>query len=74
MKSPEKALDEVEFDISTGQQKLEEQKAEALLYLREVSPFFGRGLQLESSGWGKRMFTGFEGILSSKEALQVCYV
>ena len=71
VKSPEKALDEVEFDISIGQQKMEEKKAEALLYLRELSPFFGRGLQLESSRWGKRTFTGFEGILSSKEALQV---
>jgi len=71
VKSPEKALDEVEFDISTGQQKLEEKKAEALLYLRELSPFFGRGLLLEFSRWGKRNFTGFEGILSSKEALQV---
>jgi len=71
VKSPEKALDELEFDISTGQQKLEEKKAEALLYLRELSPFFGRGLHLESSRWGKRIFTGFEGILSSKEALQV---
>ncbi|HUL37512.1 MAG TPA: PD-(D/E)XK nuclease family protein [Thermodesulfobacteriota bacterium] len=70
-KSPEKALDEVEFDISTGQQKLEEKKAEALLYLKELSPFFGRGLLLESSRWGKRDFTNFEGILSSKEALQV---
>jgi hypothetical protein len=36
-----------------------------------LSPFFGRGLLLESSRWGKRTFTGFEGILSSKEALQV---
>ncbi len=71
VKSPEKALDEVEFDISTGQQKLEEKKAEALLYLKELSPFFGRGLLLESSRWGKRGFTNFEGILSSKEALQV---
>ncbi len=71
VKSPEKALDEVEFDLSVGQQKLEEKKAEALLYLRELSPFFGRGLQLESSRWGKRIFTGFEGSLSSKEALQV---
>ncbi len=71
VKSPEKALDEVEFDLSTGQQKLEEKKAEALLYLRELSPFFGRGLELESSRWGKRTFTGFEGILPSKEALQV---
>jgi len=71
VKSPEKALDEVEFDISIGQQKLEEKKTEALLYLRELSPFFGRGLLLESSRWGKRIFTGFEGILSSKEALQV---
>ena len=71
VESPEKALDEVEFDISTGQQKLEEKKAEALLYLRELSPFFGRGLLLEFSRWGKRKFTGFEGILSSKEALQV---
>ena len=42
-----------------------------MLYLREVSPFFGRGLQLESSRWGKRNFTGYEGILSSKEALQI---
>jgi ATP-dependent helicase/DNAse subunit B len=71
VKSPEKALDEVEFDISTGRQKLEQKKAEALLYLRELSPFFGRGLQLESSRWGKKMFTGFEGLLSSKEALQI---
>ena len=69
--SPEKALDEVEFDISTGQRKLEEKKGEALLYLRELSPFFGRGLLLESSRWGKRVFTGYEGILSSKEALAV---
>ncbi len=69
--SPEKALDEVEFDISTGQRKLEEKKGEALLYLKEISPFFGRGLLLESSRWGKRVFTGYEGILSSKEALQV---
>src|SRR4030042_882700 len=30
--SPEKALDEVEFDISTGRQKLAEGKTEALLY------------------------------------------
>jgi ATP-dependent helicase/DNAse subunit B len=71
VKSPEKALDEVEFDISTGQQKLGEKKAEALLYLKELSPFFGRGLLLESSRWGKRIFTGYEGIFSSKEALQV---
>jgi ATP-dependent helicase/DNAse subunit B len=71
VKSPEKALDEVEFDISTGRQKLEEKKPEALIYLRELSPFFGRGLQLEFSRWGKQIFTGFEGLLSSKEALQI---
>jgi len=71
VRAPERALDEVEFDISTGQQKLEEKKAEALLYLKEVSPFFGRGLLLEASRWGKRIFTGYEGILASKEALQL---
>jgi len=71
VKSPEKALDEVEFDISTGQQKLEGKKAEALLYLKELSPFFDRGLLLESSRWGKGIFTAYEGILSSKGALQV---
>ena len=71
VKSPEKALDEVEFDISIGHQKLAEKKPDALLYLREVSPFFGRGLQLESFRWGKRIFTGYEGILASKEALQI---
>ncbi|MGQ9646272.1 MAG: PD-(D/E)XK nuclease family protein [Thermodesulfobacteriota bacterium] len=71
VRSPERALDEVEFDISTGQQKLEEKKAEALLYLKVLSPFFGRGLLLEFSRWGKRIFTGYEGILTSKEALRV---
>ena len=71
VKSPEEALDEVEFDLSVGQEKLSAKRPEALLYLREVSPFFGRGLQLESSRWGKKIFTGYEGILASKEALQI---
>jgi len=39
--------------------------------LKELSSFFGRGLLLESSRWGKRIFTGYEGVLSSKEALRV---
>jgi len=71
VRSPERALDEVEFDLSTGRQKLDQREAEALLYLLEVSPFFARGLLLESSRWGKKIFTGFEGVLSSKEALQI---
>lgn len=71
VKIPEEALDEVEFDLSTGQEKLAAKRPEALLYLREVAPFFGKGLQLESSRWGKRTFTGYEGILASKEALHI---
>jgi len=71
VKSPEEALDEVEYDLSVGQEKLAAKRPEAMLYLREVSPFFGRGLQLESSRWGKRNFTGYEGILASQEALQI---
>jgi hypothetical protein len=71
VKSPEEAIDVVEFDLSVGQEKLAAKRPEALLYLREVSPFFGRGLQLESSRWGKKIFTGYEGILASKEALQI---
>jgi len=71
VKSQEEALDEVEYDLSVGQEKLAAKRPEAMLYLREVSPFFGRGLQLESSRWGKRNFTGYEGILASQEALQI---
>lgn len=71
VRSPEEALEGVEFDLSTGQQILDEKRPEALLYLREVSPLFERGFQLESSRWGKGIFTGFEGILSSTEALQI---
>jgi ATP-dependent helicase/nuclease subunit B len=71
VKSPEEALDELEFDLSIGQEKLAEKKPEGLLYLREVSSFFGRGIQLEFSRWGKRIFTGYEGVFSSKEALQI---
>ncbi|MGB9628347.1 MAG: PD-(D/E)XK nuclease family protein, partial [Thermodesulfobacteriota bacterium] len=71
VKSPEEALDEVEFDLSVGQEKLREKNMETMLYLREVSPFFRRCLQLEFSRWGRRIFTGYEGILTSKEALQI---
>ncbi|MBM4341389.1 MAG: hypothetical protein FJ110_17830 [Deltaproteobacteria bacterium] len=69
--SPEEALDEMEYDLSQGQEKLTSEKPEALLYLREVSSFFGRGLILESSRWGKRKFTDYEGCLGSKEALGI---
>lgn len=71
VKDPEKALDDLEFDISIGQKMVEEQKPGVMLYLRQISPFFGRGLQIESSRWGKRVFTRFDGILSSAEARRV---
>lgn len=71
VKTPDEALDEVEYDLSVGQIKSATKNLGDLLYLREVSPFFEKGLRLESSRWGKRTFTGYDGILDSKEALQI---
>jgi len=64
---PEEAIDEVEFDLSVGQEKLSTKNAEQLLYLRELSPFFGKGLRLEYSRWGKRGFTNKVGFLDPHE-------
>ena len=69
--SPEEALDETEYDLSVGQKKLSEKKLEPLAYLKEVSPFFSRGFLLESSRWGKRVFTGYDGRFGSKEVLDI---
>ncbi len=69
--NPEKALDEVEYDLSIGQREIGEKRSETMLYLKEVSPFFGKSLQLESSRWGENRFTPFEGILSSTGACKI---
>ncbi len=69
--NPEKALDEVEYDLSIGQREIGKKRLEAMLYLKEISPFFGKGLRLESSQWEKNTFTPFEGIVSSKEACKI---
>ncbi len=74
--SPEEALDLLEYDIAQGQKNLTSEKPEALLYLKDASPFFTKGLVLESSRWGKRGFTTYDGVLGSKEALDIlrnCY-
>ncbi len=68
---PEKALDEVEYDLSIGQIETKKKRPEAMLYLKEVSPFFGKGLQLELSRWEKETFTPFEGIFSSEESHRI---
>lgn len=71
VKTPEEALDEVEYDLSVGQEMTAAKRLSSLLYLREVSSFFEKGLRLEFSRWGKRTFTAYDGILDSEEALQV---
>jgi ATP-dependent helicase/DNAse subunit B len=68
---PEKALDEVEYDLSIGQREIGEKRPEAMLYLKEVSPFFGQGLRLEFSRWEENTFTPFEGLVSSEETCKI---
>jgi ATP-dependent helicase/DNAse subunit B len=70
-KRPEEAIDEVEFDLSFGQEKLSTKNAQHLLYLGKISPFFGKGLRLEYSRWGKRGFTHYDGFLDSEESRQI---
>lgn len=65
--TPEDALDEMEYDLSFVQKKLLIGESESLLYLQEISPFFGNGLRLEHSRWGKREFTNYEGMFQSEE-------
>ncbi len=69
--SAEEAIWEMEYDLAVGQEKLKEKKPTGFLYLKEVSPFFAKGLLLESSRWGKRIFTGYEGLLTKKETLEI---
>jgi len=71
VRNPERALDEVEYDLSVGQREIGGKRSESMLYLKEISPFFGKGLQLESSRWEKNTFTPFEGVLSSKGACKI---
>ena len=68
---PTEAIDDLEYDLSMGRQAITAQKPESLLYLGEVSPFFEKGLRLEFSRWGRREFTDYEGMMASKEALQI---
>ena len=68
---PEKALDEVEYDLSIAQREIGKKREEAMLYLKEVSPFFGMGLRLESSRWERDTFSPFEGIVSSEESCKI---
>ncbi len=64
--SAEEAIWEMEYDLAIGQEKLKGKKPTDLLYLKEISPFFAKGLLLESSRWGKRIFTVYEGLLTKK--------
>lgn len=68
---PEKALDEVEYDLSIGQREIREKRPETMLYLKEVSPFFEKGMRLEFSRWEIDRFTPFEGIFWSEEACKL---
>ncbi len=69
--SPENALDEMEYDLSFGQKGLLMGDTESLLYLQEISPFFGNALRLEHARWGKREFTNYEGLLQSEEVCKI---
>lgn len=71
VKTPMEALDEVEYDLSMVKRKLEEKTPESLAYLGQISPFFKRGVLLESSRWERRTFTEFDGLFSSEEARKV---
>jgi ATP-dependent helicase/nuclease subunit B len=69
-REPEQALDGVEFDLSAAQQALDAKRPDDILYLKALSPFFGRGLEAEKSRWKTRSFTAHDGIAASAEALK----
>jgi ATP-dependent helicase/DNAse subunit B len=68
--APSSALDEAEFDISLASQDLTGRKKDAFRYLQATSRSFSRALDLETSRWGKRAFTAYDGILACEKALK----
>jgi len=65
---PASALDEVEFDIALVSQDIARGRPDGLSYLQATSPFLTRALDLEVSRWGKRAFTPYDGMVTSKQS------
>ncbi|MBM4087786.1 MAG: PD-(D/E)XK nuclease family protein, partial [Planctomycetes bacterium] len=67
----DEAVDSLEFDLAAVTDLTARREANGILYLREVSPFFGRGLKEELMRWGKAHFTEYDGALQSPKALEL---
>jgi superfamily I DNA/RNA helicase/CRISPR/Cas system-associated exonuclease Cas4 (RecB family) len=62
---PREALDEAEFDIALGSRDIAKNTPDGLYYLRRTSRYFAGAVDIETSKWGKRAFTSYDGILAS---------
>lgn len=68
--NPAEAMDQTEFDLSAVLREVKKDP-QALHYLAKVSPFFASGLRLESERWGQKVFTEYDGMLTSDAARRV---
>ncbi|MGB9699944.1 MAG: PD-(D/E)XK nuclease family protein [Thermodesulfobacteriota bacterium] len=65
---PEQAIDEQEFDLAQIRKALPSQNSRPLVYLFHLFPNLARAKRLAQLRWGMRLFTEYDGCLSSERA------
>lgn len=64
----EQAIDEQEFDLAQIGKALQNQNSRFLVYLFHLFPNLARARKLAQLRWGRRLFTEYDGCLSSESA------
>ena len=62
------SLTAAEYDLNQAEAALRERNMASLDYLHRLSPFFTGSLRAEAKRWGKKQFTEFDGVLSSRQS------
>ncbi|MFH1314373.1 MAG: PD-(D/E)XK nuclease family protein [Candidatus Eisenbacteria bacterium] len=63
---PGESLDRLEYDLAKALHEIADRKPRHLLLLRETCNPFNRALKLEAERWGRRVFTSYDGVLSTR--------
>ncbi len=65
---PGQALDRLEYDLAYALQEIADRKPCHLLLLRETCSPFNLALKLEAERWGRKVFTRYDGVLTTPES------
>jgi superfamily I DNA/RNA helicase/RecB family exonuclease len=62
---PEKALDRLEYDLAQALHEIADRRPRHLYLLRETCNPFNLALRLEAERWGRKVFTHYDGVLTT---------